>query len=117
MDDFEFVALEPATPTVVPLAPTSASGQQAVPTQAPRVLAASNAAVVETPTVGPEPTRVSDVSSTRVVATPPPLAEVSGIRTESPADGDGGVPLIWIVAAGAFVVGLGGAYLQGRRRP
>jgi hypothetical protein len=39
---------------------------------------------------------------------------VEGVKDE-PKDEGGGVPLIWLVAGGTFVVGLAGAYLQGRR--
>jgi hypothetical protein len=116
MDDLEFLVVEPATATPLPATSTALAPP---PTVSPALLTPassrlSSAAVVETPPNSPEPTRVSETSSTRVVATRPPVSEVEGVKDE-PKDEGGGVPLIWLVAGGTFVVGLAGAYLQGRR--
>ena len=117
MDDLDFLVVEAATATPAatstpPIAISTVAPAAATPTALRTAVVAS---VVTTPAVSPEPTRLSEVSSTRLVATPTAVSEVGGVRTEPPADGRG-VPLIWLVGTGALVVGLGGAYVQKRRR-
>ncbi len=117
MDDLDFLVVEAATATpaatIVPQVAISTVAPAAATPTASRTTVV--AAAVATSTVAPEPTRVSEVPSTRMVATPTAVSEVGGVRTEPPGDGRG-VPLIWLVGTGALVVGLGGAYVQKRRR-
>ena len=118
MDDLDFLVVEAATATAVATSVPPATISTVAPaasTPAPQRTSAAATAVIVTSTVPPEPPRVSDVSSTRIVVTPTPRAEVLGVRTQPPDDNEG-VPLIWLVATGALVVGLGGAYVQKRRR-
>jgi hypothetical protein len=116
MDDLDFLVEAATAIPAATSAPAVAISTVAPAAATPVPLRTTPVAtVVSTPAVVPEPTRVSEVSSARVVATPTAVAEVRGVRTEPPADG-GGVPLIWLVGTGALVVGLGGAYMQKRRR-
>jgi hypothetical protein len=119
MDDLEFITAVPAAatpvpPTVAALSPTSTPAPSLA--VAPTRTNALAAVATSSPLPSPEATRVADVSSIRVVATPTAVSEVQGVLNEAPPGDDGGLPLIWLVGAGALVAGLGGAYVQGRRK-
>lgn len=101
------------TPTKTPT-PRNSATAQAVKTQQAAAAADEPDSWDVSPTPGSISNLIAEVSSAR--KTRPP-GDPAAPQEAPPEDGGGsGVPIVWLVGFGLLVVGLGGAYWQGRRR-